>query len=351
MQLDMHYYGTYAMARTAGLRNGVAQAIATAAQFVDDSITVSTELSDGAYLHHDATAHHPSELKPNIDPDDQRRVWVPFHFLPGNDGETLAEKLICRKDSAIAREMVEHALSLAKEPYGHVLMGITAHVYADTFSHYGFSGITSSLNLVDAESITPKIQDAEILAYVTGKFQAFVEKRAAGAANLLGLGHGGVATYPDRPYLTWNFTYSDGRESGERRNQDTFFEACQRLHDMFTRYAELVPSYTDASARREFSAIGESVATILAQEGKLEDRSDAWQKAFQSGQLLGQGRSESIPDYAPALFADDAMALQQNSTAEAEKSLTYQFMQAANIHRQFVLRQLLPSHGLQVMVP
>lgn len=351
MQLDMHYYGTYAMARTAGLRKDIAQAIATAAQFVDDSVMVSAELSDGAYLHHDATAHHPSELAPNIDPDDQRRVWVPFHFLPGNEGDTLEERLVCRKDSLLAREMVEHALSLAQEPYGHVLMGITAHVYADTFSHYGFSGITSPLNFVDAESITPKVQKAEILAYVTGKFQAFVEKRAAGAANLLGLGHGGVATYPDRPYLTWNFIYNDGRESGERRNQETFFEACQRLHEVFSRYADLVPSYSDASARREFNTVADLVATILALEGKLEERSAAWQEAFQSGQLLGRDQEEAIPDYASELFANDTSALRKNNLSEAEKSLAYQFMHAADVHRQFVLRRLLPNHGMRVMVP
>lgn len=351
MQLDMHYYGTYAMARTAGLRQDVAQAIATAAQFVDDSSAVSAELFDGAYLHHEATAHHPSELAPNIDPADQRRVWVPFHFLPGNEGSSLKERLICRKDSAIARQMVDHALSLAAKPYSCVLMGITAHVYADTFSHYGFSGITSPLNQVDADSITPKIQKTEILAYVTSKFHTFVEQRAAGAANLLGLGHGGVATYPDRPYLTWSFAYSDGRESGERRNQETFFEACRRLHEMFSRYAAQAPFYADAAAQRDFDDIAEPVSTILSLEGRLEERAAAWQSTFLSGEMLGQHKAEAIPNYAPALFADDIAALQRHEINDAEKSLTFQFMQAADVHRRFVLQELLPAHGVKVIAP
>jgi len=33
----MHYYGTYAMARAAGLNRGASIIIATAAQFVDDN--------------------------------------------------------------------------------------------------------------------------------------------------------------------------------------------------------------------------------------------------------------------------------------------------------------------------
>ncbi|NQT09546.1 MAG: hypothetical protein HQ573_00015 [Desulfobacteraceae bacterium] len=37
MQIDMHYYGTYAMARAAGITRNAAKVIATAAQFVDDN--------------------------------------------------------------------------------------------------------------------------------------------------------------------------------------------------------------------------------------------------------------------------------------------------------------------------
>jgi hypothetical protein len=37
MQVDMHYYGTYAMARPAGLTPEASKTIATAAQFVDDN--------------------------------------------------------------------------------------------------------------------------------------------------------------------------------------------------------------------------------------------------------------------------------------------------------------------------
>ena len=37
MQIDMHYYGVYAMARLAGLRPKAAGTIATASQYVDDA--------------------------------------------------------------------------------------------------------------------------------------------------------------------------------------------------------------------------------------------------------------------------------------------------------------------------
>lgn len=351
MQLDMHYYGTYAMARTAGLNKEVAIAVATAAEFVDDSGTVSAPLTDGAYLYHEATAHHPAELEANTDPDDQRRVWLPFHFLPGLQGKTLEERLICGKDSDVARELVEFTLKQVAAPYSAILLGITAHVYADTFAHYGFSGISSRLNRVDEESIKIQVKKKRIFDYITEKFDDFAEKFGGVAGNLLGLGHGSVATYPDRPFLVWTFTYEDGRPSGQRNNPATYFEACQRLHAMFSRYATAVPAYADKAARMDFAAIADTVQGILDLEGKLNERSRAWQKVFESGQFCGKNPPEKIPAYAETMFARDARALQKGNLPKAEKALAYQFMQAAAVHREFVLKTLLPNHGLRVMAP
>src|SRR5689334_17155548 len=148
MQIDSHYHATYAIARAAGLKPDVAQSVATCAEFVDDNVAqTSVELRDGSRVDVEATAHHTVDTE-NLEPADQRQVWVPFHFLPGNEGDSFTERLKCRKDSAIAREMVEHHLSLSDKPYAVALIGIAAHVYADTFSHYGFSGISSRGNRV-----------------------------------------------------------------------------------------------------------------------------------------------------------------------------------------------------------
>ena len=106
MQKDMHYYGTYAMARAAGLAPKVCQTIATAAEFVDDNGDRETiEFPDGGRLDFVPTAHHAADIK-NIDRHDQRLIWVPFHFIPGNQGRTVSERFLCRKDSGIAREMI-----------------------------------------------------------------------------------------------------------------------------------------------------------------------------------------------------------------------------------------------------
>ena len=58
MQIDMHYYGTYALARAAGLQAEAAKVIATAAQYVDDNTSDGVLiLTDGARIPHLATAH------------------------------------------------------------------------------------------------------------------------------------------------------------------------------------------------------------------------------------------------------------------------------------------------------
>ena len=75
MDIDMHYYGTFALARAAGLDRNVAVRIATAAEFVDDSTTTEIIVHpDGARFRGEATAHHPTDLLPNNNLDDQMQV-------------------------------------------------------------------------------------------------------------------------------------------------------------------------------------------------------------------------------------------------------------------------------------
>ncbi|MBW2318487.1 MAG: hypothetical protein JRF24_07390, partial [Deltaproteobacteria bacterium] len=95
------------------------------------------------------TSHRPIDYQNTI-PGDQWKVWVPFHFLPGNDdgANTFVGKMVCRKDSPAARRLLDYALGLKSEAFGLHLGGISAHVYADTFSHYGFVGLSRQWNRV-----------------------------------------------------------------------------------------------------------------------------------------------------------------------------------------------------------
>ena len=84
MQKDMHFYGVYALARSAGIRPEMARTIAYASQFVDDSIEdEAIVLQDQRAVVPTMTSHRPIAYQNTLQ-GDQWKVWVPFHFLPGN---------------------------------------------------------------------------------------------------------------------------------------------------------------------------------------------------------------------------------------------------------------------------
>ena len=359
MQLDMHYYGTYAMARAAGMQPDACFIVATASQFVDDNAEdKDIEFRDGASIAVRATAHHATDLK-NIDRKDQRRIWVPFHFIPGNEGGSFTERLICRKDSGIAREMVDHNLGQHRKSYALELLGITAHVYADTFSHYGFSGVSSRHNKVVNDSIELHGLTPEIERYVRDKERRFREKygdegglipniKSWFAEELSGaLGHGAVLTYPDRPYLRWSFEheYPNVRRE-ERDNPATFLEACEALHRTFRRFLGLRPEFRQDEGQ-EFSTIRGTVEDVLRRQAPKEDRIEAWKEAARDGGLFVGG--EEIPDYDGDAWkaSIDALDGTENSSAVVDLP-AFRFQQAASMHRSYVLKELLPSYGLVV---
>jgi len=366
MQEDMHYYGTYAMARAAGLRVEDAEVVAYAAQYVDDSTSSDSEIhDDGGMFETTASAHTSSEAAGNAVANhlEQRKVWVPFHFFPGGEGNTLSEKLVCGKDSGLAQEMVRnnirHAVKV-KDEYGLELMGVSAHVYADTFSHYGFSGVSSTVNKVDGDSFELDVKDRAMKAYIMNKANTFFAKygptslisnyrklASLGASAVTGaLGHGAVGTYPDRPFLKWRFTYiKDNRVSEWRNNHDTFLEGCGKIHAMFSAFAIQANLSVNAV---EFDTIKSKVSSILSIEADKEGRIDAWKDAITSSQLFEATGNEAL-HYSPELWEQQKSEFEGLSSSQnmAQKHV-YKFHQAAIYHRNYTLKQLLPKHGIMV---
>jgi hypothetical protein len=363
MQIDMHYYGTYAMARAAGVAKVPAQIIATAAQFVDDSAKddASKRFNDGSWFYFQATAHHAEDLK-NHQEKDQRHVWVPFHFIPGNQGDSFAERLICRKDSQVANDMINYNLSLSDRPYALELIGITAHVYADTFAHYGFSGISHPLNMIaDGSTEYLNLRDEGVKSYIEQKAASFLEKYDINLPSISSMlvergstvlangviGHGAVLTNPDRPYLNWRYlTEHPNREPVERDNLPDFVEGCEKLHQLFKRLLEARPDFAEDNGI-EFSSIADLVREVLSEQAPKEGRIDAWIRAVESGDLF-QGPGETIPEYMGDGWIRLRDTMGGDNSQTIQKQSVYRFYQAAQAHRSNVLRDLLPANGLVV---
>lgn len=350
MHYDMHYYGVYALARAAGLKSDIALRIAEASQYVDEFCRESpVPVCDGKhFIPSYPTAHgmYDNDNLCDVSPEDQRLVWVPFHFMPGGEGVTPEERLVCRKDSKIVNALIEYVISRADELYAPELVGIMAHIYADTFAHYGFTGTSAAFNAVNVGSIQLDVRSSNVHDYVKKKAQAFFDKISAAVAGGIAcnLGHSAVASYPDRPYLKWQFKYLSGAIS-ERDNVKDYCEATIKLHELFVKFAKSNTAY--AAQTRAYSLIADVVTKIIKLEGAENERINAWQSAAQVGLLyeVDIASSGGVPPYENKV-ANEITQLNSLTPEKAIRTRIAKFIQAAEVIRAHVLYELLPANGL-----
>jgi hypothetical protein len=173
MEKDFHYYLVYALTKITGTKNP--EKIAYSSQFVDDNnegqFSVDGEQilfpekirADGGYYYPVMT----QSLSPkSLDPYVQKYVYVPFHFLPGDNSVEIKGKknpLSTTPNSGNAKAILSGALE-SENPY---LIGIALHTFADTWSHQNFSGMQEGWNAVFPwynlfKSIVPNIGHAEV---------------------------------------------------------------------------------------------------------------------------------------------------------------------------------------------
>ncbi len=350
MQIDMHYYGTYAIARSAGINHEAALRIAEASQFVDDyTEEKDLETSDGALISYWPTGHNLTDID-NFDPlklekADPHRVWVPFHFLPGGVGATYMERMRCVKDSETAQAAMKAVLQRVDEPCILELVGILAHIYADTFSHYGFVGLRCDENRVDCKDIRLEVREKEIERHLWDKAKGFFERLGGTAAEdaTRGLGHASVADFPDRPYLRWSFAYEDGTVAPPRDNQETFMEYCANLFGFFLRFKAMAPHFAEDATARNFAQIRPEIAGILAYEAKGDARCARWRDAARTGTLLFSG---TIPEYDPDTLNDELWSVEDVTAAQVMDKRVWHFVRAAELMRNIVFYELLPAQGI-----
>jgi len=244
MQIDFHHAVTYVTARIAGFTHDEADIVAYSAQYVDDAVDDDHKNDESkGVVHFDNGASykrihsaHENYDSGNLHDDDNRLVWLPFHFLPGNggindrelnQGQNFIQKLICLPDSPPAKDMVQAAINDKGKGYSLQRLGIAMHVYADTWAHQGFAGVIHKVNKVD---------DAEEI----GNSGAFDKKLGHVLQDLfehfpLNLGHLHAGEFPDLPFLSWRYTNGLG-ELKLRNNAEFFLEAANAMCMEMQRY-------------------------------------------------------------------------------------------------------------------
>jgi hypothetical protein len=342
----MHYYGTYAIALAAGIPDDDAKIIAYAAQYVDDATSEDSNINqnDGGLLVGFTTAHHKGQSVINKEAITQRKVWVPCHFIPGGEGSDMEQKSICVKNSPIARDMIENHIEMAisGKKFGLELIGIAAHAYMDTFAHYGFSGFSSPYNSIVTGTLRIWTKGDNEYDRLKKKFEllekgdvnlcideiGFFSKIMSKGAQILSssLGHGGVLSFPDRPYLKWEFEYELPRPgNGKQANRDNhrdYLEGCRELHSFLSGFARRRYAYPQIKV---FDEIEGTISQIFRIEADKETRSEGWKNSgllphFASySEREWERQKEDFDKYADSLTGIDTPV--------------YRFHQAAAYHR------------------
>ncbi|NOU53158.1 hypothetical protein HG263_21905 [Pseudoalteromonas sp. JBTF-M23] len=237
MQIDLHFGMTWVVARFAGFNNQQAQIIAHASQYVDDATNQGhIKFNNGATYARITTAHKMLDYR-NLQSLKNRQVWIPFHFLPGNGGlpagsnpsGSFIRKLVCKPNSYVAKDMISECLGNRHRPYALHLLGITSHVFIDTWGHQGFAGVQHKLNHVrDIKDHNGKI-DVHWTQKVANYFNNMIQD------DIPSLGHGQALSNPDLPHQHWSYTNGLG-ELVERNNPIDFLAAANELCKVYQMY-------------------------------------------------------------------------------------------------------------------
>jgi hypothetical protein len=345
MQIDFHHTATYTCARLAGLTHDQASIVAYSAQYVDDATQAGlVEFLDGSTYRRAASAHKALDYK-NFSDLAQSRVWIPFHFMPGNGGLSAgevppggrSEQLRVVPNSPPARAMVTAAIQARARPWALQRLGIAMHVYADTWSHQGFTGVRDDVN------------DASDLRWADGRpASAFTDRlRSWFVSAALPLGHGAVLSLPDRPYARWSYQDGLGRRV-HRDNPTDFLAAADHMVQWMTRWrlqdhTAVVPGLP-ADARRVFEE-------LIAMEAEEHERHAAWRGALAHGRF---GFERVDVDYAgrgPGSWKREALGVDEVDgvvpiTPEFQRSAWKRFHDALLEHQFEVLHVILPRYGI-----
>lgn len=352
MQIDFHHATTYVAARLAGFPQDDAEVVAYAAQYVDDATCSGViRFNDIEALYSRISSAHKMVDPRNAVELANHLVWIPFHFLPGNDGlgeglnpiGTFINKLVCKPDSPVARQMVRQTIADQHRAYGLQRLGVAMHVYADTWAHQGFAGILHKINEVDSVKET---SSSGVFSSGLNSFMASILDDAVPP-----LGHGRATVFPDMPFLSWK--YKNGRkEQVERDNTDQFCQAAEQMCRAMKRYLAKDP-FADVSGIKEDDMNKIQDLFVKLKEEKGDKRHKGWLQAIESEPFSFGSEKISYNAKGPGSWKEQAFGTSEEKpkypwTPAFLKSNWKFFHDALQAHRFYVVYDLLPKFGICV---
>ena len=363
MQVDFHHAVTYIAARCAGFSSREASVIAYAAQYVDDASNSGVVRFEGGIQYSRISSAHRLVDARNFRELANLLVWIPFHFLPGNGGEktgenmdgSFIEKLRCTPDSHVAKDMIASCIADCRKPYALHRLGITMHVYADTFAHQGFAGVCHEINDVT------ELQGKRVKKI---KWERFRERFLSGfIETVLPLGHGAVLAYPDLPFAQWSYRneYLDRSQrssEGVRDNPSLFMRAVDSMYTAMTEYRK--QAYGVAISPRIGCADRERIEHNLRHftDSDGRQRHGKWCASVAKGDFTFAEKGAEHLSYVPKGKGSWKHAALETEKAkdDANEIFPYHddfltsdwklFHDALQKHRFVVLRDILPRYGI-----
>ena len=286
MDIDFHFWATYTAARFADLNHERAMRIASSAQMVDENALgaigagvkkdeTGADMWAGRHYFRSIPIKEAANRPPIIDYQIiqsfqtiggiaastnicYKAYWPVFHFLPGNfepnhypgDLKAVCDTFwkrrapcqnqdknfldyfswLTRPYSPMAIQLINNCRGLVNDPASDIarygledyLIGITMHVFIDTWAHQDFVGYTAySINGINGK---PRIDNQNVRSSFEGTQDALVIRRLGENASTW-LGHGPAGHWPDHSAL--KFTYTPNWSNGEitRDNPKEYMEA------------------------------------------------------------------------------------------------------------------------------
>ncbi|OHD53537.1 MAG: hypothetical protein A2Y33_03960 [Spirochaetes bacterium GWF1_51_8] len=258
---DFHFFCTGVIARAAGYPPKDALKIAYASQYLDDA-------TEHKPIHIDKMIFDPARTAymgiRSMNWAIQKRVFLPFHFLPPKPIRGPEDTFIVEPDSPLSRKILERAASETKRRFRLIRLGIAVHTYADTWAHQGFSGRYHHENCVQ------RLEPWEDGKWSYSLLKNFFIKFAPH------IGHAEAGLYPDISYLKWRFYRKHERTVIVRSNPDSYLDAAKMIYSFFR---ATLPK--DVKPYAEWKEIAGKVFRLLSShEPDLDKRCELWADEF-----------------------------------------------------------------------
>ena len=346
MQKDFHFYSIYVLCRCNGMSPENSKRVAYASQHTDDAkYDHALNFENGGRFQQFLSAHkfiHPDVFSL----DTQYQIYVPFHFIPGKQGDRFQERMVCAQNSEIAQRMVREVTNLKDKPYQVYRLGIALHVYADTWAHQDFSGLQTELN--DVEDIDVINEEKVGIARI---FRDFF--RGITESLIPQIGHAETATLPDEPYREWSFYHVYQKRSIHRKNWLICQDASRAIYKEIKGFLNKNPEYRTEKPI-PWGNIKSTVTNLFRQKGDLEERCGNWaERINDSGFGFACQPIEKDLSYNDREWFRAAVEVKKTDVREKyyrkdnfHLSDWKYFHDAAASHRFFVLKEALSPQGI-----